>query len=94
MIDTGFDDFLALPYDVVQNLGLARAGIVSMQVATAQSEDFDAYAAAVWWFGNRLPIRVLQSPYEIIVGTRLLWNSRLTLELWDGGLVAVEASGR
>ena len=65
-----------------------------MQVATAQSEDFDAYAAAVWWFGNRLPIRVLQSPYEIIVGTRLLWNSRLTLELWDGGLVAVEASGR
>ena len=94
MVDTGFDDFLALPAGVIQSLGLSHVGRVSMQVATAQSEDFDAYAASVWWFGNRRSFRVLQSPDEIIAGTRLLRDTRLTLELWDGGSVTLENSGK
>ena len=41
IIDTGFDDFLALPINLVQNLGLPRAGEVPMRVATGELEDFD-----------------------------------------------------
>ena len=90
MIDTGFDDFLTLPAHLVQRMGLVWASGIPMQVATSEWVQFDAYAAAVFWLGNRLPIRVLQTQPEILVGTRLLWESELTVQFWEGGAVNVQ----
>ncbi len=89
IIDTGFDYHLALPFRLVQSLGLTWVSEVEMRVATEQWEHFDSYAASVWWFGNRLPIRLLQTQSEILVGTSLLWESQLTVQFWDGGSVNV-----
>ena len=91
MLDTGFDGFLTLPAHWVQRLGLVWASGIPMQVATSEWVQFDAYAAAVFWLGNRLPIRVLQTQSEILVGTRLLWESELTVQFWEGGAVNVQA---
>ena len=89
IIDTGFDDFLALPINLVQNLGLPRAGEVPMRVATGELEDFDTYAATVWWFGRRLTIRALETQRDAPVGAGLLSGSELTIQLWDGGSVTL-----
>ena len=89
MIDTGFDDFLTLPAHWVQRLGLVWASRIPMQVATAEWAHFDIYAVDVLWFGNRLPIRVLQTQSEILVGNRLLRESQLTVQFWEGGSVNV-----
>ena len=91
IVDTGFDYFLALPVPFIQSLGLAWVGRRRMRVATDQMERFESFAAEVWWFGARLPIRVLQTQSEILVGTRLLWESQLTVQLWQGGSVTVQA---
>ena len=91
IVDTGFDYFLALPVPLIQSLGLAWVGRRRMRVATDQMERFESFAAEVWWFGARLPIRVLQTQSEILVGTRLLWESQLTVQLWQGGSVTVQA---
>lgn len=91
MLDTGFDDFLALPGHWVQRLGLVWAARMPMRVATSEWAHFDVYEATVWWFGARLPIRVLQTQSEILVGTRLLWESQLTAQFWEGGVVSVQS---
>ena len=91
IVDTGFDYFLALPVPLIQSLGLAWVGRRRMRVATDQMERFESFAAEVWWFSARLPIRVLQTQSEILVGTRLLWESQLTVQLWQGGSVTVQA---
>ena len=91
MIDTGFDDFLTLPAYLVQRMGLVWASRMPMQVATSEWAQFDIYAADVLWLGNRLPLRVLQTQSEILVGTRLLWESELTVQFWEGGAVNVQA---
>lgn len=90
IIDTGFDYYVALPFDLVQGLGLVWVDAVEMRVATDQREQFDCYAATVFWLGNRLPIRVVQTQSEILVGTRLLWESELTVQFWEGGSVNVQ----
>jgi len=91
MLDTGFDDFLALPGHWVQRLGLVWAATMPMRVATSEWAYFDVYEATVFWLGNRLPIRVLQTQSEILVGTRLLWESLLTAQFWEGGSVSVQS---
>ena len=91
VLDTGFDDFLALPGHWVQRLGLFWVGIMPMRVATSEWAHFDVYEATIWWFGARLSIRVLQTQSEILVGTRLLWESQLTAQFWKGGVVSVQS---
>lgn len=91
IVDTGFDYYVALPFDLVQGLGLVWVGEVEMRVATDEWEQFDCYAASVFWLGNRLPIRVLQTQSEILVGTGLLWESQLTAQFWQGGSVSVQS---
>ena len=91
VVDTGFDYFMALPTRLVQSLGLARMGRVRMRTATDQMESFDSFAATVWWFGRRQQIRVLQTQSEILAGTWLLWDAELSIQLWDGGSVTVQA---
>lgn len=91
IVDTGFDYFLTLPIPLVQSLGLAWAGRRRMRVATDQMEQFESFEADVWWLGTRRPIYVLQTQSEILVGTRLLWESQLTAQFWEGGVVSVQS---
>ncbi len=91
IVDTGFDDFLALPTHLVQRLGLVWASRISMHVATSELAQFDTYAATILWLGNRLSIRVVQTQSEILVGIRLLRESQLTAQFWEGGSVSVQS---
>lgn len=91
MVDTGFDDFLTLPDHWVQRLGLVWISRMPMQVATSEWARFDIYAVDILWFGHRLPVRVVQTQSEILVGTRLLWESQLTVQFWQGGSVSVQS---
>ena len=91
IVDTGFDYYMALPFDLVQGLGLVWMGEVEMRVGTDEWEQFDCYAAPVFWLGNRMPIRVLQTPSEILLGTRLLRDSELTVQFWQGDSVSVRS---
>ncbi len=90
IVDTGFDYFLALPVQLIQSLGLAWVGRRRMRVATEQMERFESFAANVWWFGARRPVYVLQTQSEILVGIRLLQESQLTVQFWEGGSVNVQ----
>lgn len=89
IVDTGFDDSLALPLNLIRSLGLPWASQVFMRVATGELKDFNTYAATVSWFGRRLTIRVLETPDQALAGTGLLSGSELTIQLWRGGAVTI-----
>ena len=90
IVDTGLDYFMALPARLVQSLGLDWIGRMRMRVGTEEMARFESFAADVSWLGSRRPIYVLQTQSEILVGTRLLWESQLTVQFWEGGAVNVQ----
>ena len=91
IVDTGLDYFMALPARLVQSLGLDWIGRMRMRVGTEEMARFESFAADVSWLGARRRIYVLQTQSEILVGTRLLWESQLTVQFWEGGSVNVQA---
>ncbi|MCY4559258.1 MAG: hypothetical protein OXF79_23330 [Chloroflexi bacterium] len=62
-----------------------------MRVGTEEMARFESFAAGVSWLGARRRIYVLQTQSEILVGTRFLWESQLTVQFWEGGSVNVQA---
>ncbi len=94
IVDTGLDYFMALPARLVQSLGLDWVGRMRMRVGTEEMARFESFAADVSWLGARRRIYVLQTQSEILVGTRLLWESELTVQFWEGGSVNVQPRSR
>ena len=91
IVDTGLDYFMALPARLVQSLGLDWIGRMRMRVGTEEMARFESFAADVSWLGARRRTYVLQTQSEILVGTRLLWESQLTAQFWEDGAVNVQA---
>ena len=89
IVDTGLDYFMALPARLVQSLGLDWIGRMRMRVGTEEMARFESFAADLSRLGARRRIYVLQTQSEILIGTRLLWESELTVQFWEGGSVNV-----
>lgn len=91
VVDTGFDYFVGLPAHIIRSLGLDWTGRVRMRVATDQTVRLESFVADVLWLGTRRPVYVVQTQSEILVGTHLLWESQLTAQFWEGGVVSVQS---
>lgn len=90
VLDTGFDGFLSLPADVIQRLGLAGRGHRETTLSDDTVIFLPVYLGIVVWQGEMLEIYVLEGGQEFLVGTALLENSTLTVQVWDGGDVLIE----
>ena len=88
-IDTGFNWDLTLRQANIERLGLTPAGTSLMTTASGQTLEFPAYEATIIWHDRPKQVRVLQSEVDPLIGTALLWDSRLSIDFALGGDVVI-----
>src|SRR5262249_47639776 len=90
VIDTGFTEFLTLPPALVSDLGLPFKEFVPMILADDSVVHLAAHDAFVMWHGAERQILVYATPGGPLLGMTLLYGSRVTLDVIDGGPVSIQ----
>ena len=90
VVDSGFDGFVALPADTIQKLELISRGSRQTGLVNDTGAMIPVYLATVAWRGELSEVSVMQTEPDFLVGTALLENSTLTVQVWDGGSVMIE----
>lgn len=90
VIDTGFTDWLTLPPDVVEYLGLPVRGSVDVELADGSVERLPIHRVMVSWHGRTRLVRAYATPGGVLIGMALLGGSRLTVDAVPGGAVRIE----
>ncbi len=88
-MDTGFTAFLDLPPALVEELALFVAAADAM-LANGAIARFDVYRATVLWNGSGVRCRRMPPKEARLSGMSLLYGNIVTIEVIDGGAVAVE----
>ena len=89
-VDTGFTGALTLPLRFINRIGLESGGSRVAFMADGRSEELDYYYAEVLWYSRTERVMVYQAEGDPLVGMDLLRGSRLTVNSWEGGAVAIE----
>ncbi len=89
-IDTGFNDRLALPRDMVEQLHLPITGHAAVLLGDGVEAELSTYEAVVAWADARLTIPVIETVGAALIGTELLRGARLTIVYEEGGTVAID----
>ena len=90
VLDTGFTGTVALPAPDVQRLGLSSHQTEHVRFANGESSNCDVYLANVLWNGEEQVAQVYAIGNEPLVGMHLLDGSRVTMDVAEGGAVAIE----
>ena len=89
VIDTGFSDYLALPTDIIDDLDLRAFGEKPVTLGDGSARLLNVYTGYVFWNEDWRPIEVIATDGEALIGMSLLSNSRITLDVRDGGAVSI-----
>ncbi len=90
VLDTGFNGDLALPREVIQNLGLTYRGQTSWTIATGEEATMSNYDGVVLWHGQPRDVVVIETASESLIGMALLVGSRITVDARICGEVLIE----
>ena len=90
VVDTGFNGHLSLPLKTIHELQLVATGARKGELADGTIAVLETFMASVTWEGQRRQITVAESESGCLLGMDLLKNSRLTIDVVDGGVVSVE----
>jgi predicted aspartyl protease len=90
MIDTGFNLFLTLPPLLIAALGLPFAVPAKATLADGTVVGLDCYWLTLLWEGQPRRIVVVAADGTPLIGMSLLYGSRVTLDVVDGGPVTIE----
>ena len=90
VIDTGFSEYVTLPPDLAAALEIELVGSTKMELADGTITEMPAYRAVVLWDGVQRRVAAHGSPSEPLIGMSLLYGSRLTIDVVDGGAVSIE----
>ena len=90
VVDTGYNGYVTLPGSIVTACQLRFAGHRRGTVADGSVVLLDVYMARVVWHGQEREVLASEVEGEPLVGMSLLYGSRLTVEVIEGGSVAIE----
>ncbi len=91
VIDTGFNDELTLPANVIDERGLPYAAPSSAALAGGQVVEVGFFRAAIVWDGRPRQTLVIELAGIPLVGMGLLDGYRLTLDAISNGRIQIEA---
>ena len=89
VLDTGFQGYLVLQPEVINRLELQDPNPVAFTLADGQRVQLDTYIATAIWHDRPRLVIVLESETPLL-GTFLLWGSRVCFDLQEGGPVTIE----
>lgn len=90
VVDSGYTGHLTLPDQTVIALQLPTLGQRQGILADGSSVILPVFAATVEWHGRVKQILVSQTGGTPLIGMRLLFGSKITMEVFDGGKVLIE----
>ncbi len=93
VIDTGFDDFLFLPSEMVSDLRLKFAYATPLVLADGTMGKSDVFRVTVMWDGRAREVRAIASNGMALIGMGMLEGHRLLVDVVEGGRVAIEERG-
>ena len=91
MIDTGFNGFLTLPAQLINDLGLPFIHITSAQLGDGSEVHLEVFEATVLWDGEARNVNILSAAGGPLVGMSMLSGYRVTVEVEHGGSVVIES---
>ena len=90
VVDTGFSGELTLPESLIRELRLTLYRNRRVRIADNHLIDIPSYHGLVQWHGRLLPVLVYQSENpRPLLGAAMLENCRLTVDMREGGPVAI-----
>ena len=90
VLDTGFNGLLTLPQNVIRRLGLTYDGRRNAFLANGDPITLNGWHGTILWQGRRSGIVVLQADGEPLLGMRLLYGNKVSLDVLEGGNVTVD----
>lgn len=90
VIDTGFTDFLCLPPEAVDILGLPFEYNMRVNLADNSNVSVRVHSATILWNAEELDVRVLATGSRPLLGTLLLDGYELVIQFTESGLVTIE----
>lgn len=90
VIDTGFNDELTLPMELIDELGLSYAAPTKATLAGGQVVEVDYFRATIAWDGQERAALVLELSGTPLLGMGLLDGHRLTLDAVPAGHITIE----
>jgi predicted aspartyl protease len=90
MVDTAFNLFLTLPSSLIAALGLPFAVPAKATLADGMVVSLNCYWVTLLWDGQPRRIVVVAADDRPLIGMSLLYGSRVTLDVVDGGPVTIE----
>lgn len=90
VIDTGFNGFLTLPPALISPLGLAYHSQIIVILGDGSASALRQFEGTVDWDGQMRDVLVLEADGDPLIGMALLYGSRMTLDIVDGGDVTIE----
>ena len=90
ILDTGFIGTVSLPQSSIQRLGLTDPLQESVTFANGTTEQCNIYPATALWNGERYAVSIYQLGPEPFIGMELLNGARVTMDVREDGLVAIE----
>lgn len=94
VVDTGFNGFLTLPPELVEDLTLRRVARGRAIVANGARQLFDICAVTVLWDGEPRYVEADSLRNEPLIGMALLKGHDLLVQVEVGGSVVIEERSR
>ena len=91
MVDTGFNGFLTLPVDLVNELELPFASLGRATLADGSVVTYSVHEATVLWDGQPRHIEVDAAETTPLIGMLLLHGHGLSVQVRSGGRVVIRA---
>lgn len=91
VVDTGNTVHLTLQSDHIRQLALPLWTERRAALADGSVGRFPVYVGAILWDGQNRIIPIFESDSEPLLGMAMLWGSRLVIDAWEDGDVAIEA---
>jgi clan AA aspartic protease len=88
-IDTGYDGYLTLPPELIEELGLKWRRRGKAELADGGETTFDVYEGAVIWDNQRRRIEVDAANTAPFVGMELLDGYELKIKVKAGGRITI-----
>ena len=90
VIDTGFTEYMTLPPEMISWLGLPKIGSRVLELADGSEAAFAVHVGTLSWHGQDRKVEVLSADGGALIGMGLLYGSRVSMDVIDGGAVEID----